>query len=69
MKNRHNEALLLNYYDFLNNLLMDGTIGKISNSFGLCISIKGPGITNMVPGISLCHFENFPIISFFESQK
>ena len=47
--------------------IMAGTIGKISNSFGLCISIKGPGITNMVPGISLCHFENFPIISICES--
>ena len=47
--------------------IMAGTIGKISNSFGLCISIKGPGITNMLPGISLCHFENFPIISICES--
>ena len=47
--------------------IMAGTIGNISNSFGLCISIKGPGITNMLPGISLCHFENFPVISICES--
>ena len=47
--------------------IMAGTIGRLSGNPGLAISIKGPGLTNMLPGISVCHFENFPLLAMCES--
>jgi acetolactate synthase-1/2/3 large subunit len=31
------------------------------------ISIRGPGITNMLPGIAACHFERLPVITISEA--
>tara|TARA_Y100000590_G_scaffold292814_1_gene329722 strand:+ start:38898 stop:40445 length:1548 start_codon:yes stop_codon:yes gene_type:complete len=47
--------------------IMAGTIGKLTGNPGLSISIKGPGLTNMMPGIAFCNFENFPMIAISES--
>ena len=47
--------------------IMAGTIGRLSGKPGLALSIKGPGLTNMVPGISLCYLENFPLLAICES--
>jgi len=47
--------------------IMAGTIGHLSGNPALSISIKGPGLTNMLPGIALCHYENYPLLAVCES--
>ena len=49
--------------------IMAGTIGRISGLAGISISIKGPGLANMIPGLAVCHFENFPLIAICESYE
>ena len=43
--------------------IMAGAIGKLSGQRGVAISIKGPGLTNMLPGLAACALESFPIAS------
>jgi acetolactate synthase-1/2/3 large subunit len=47
--------------------LMAGAIGKLSNQSGVAISIKGPGLTNMLPGLAACALEGFPVVSISET--
>jgi len=47
--------------------LMAGAIGKLSGRSGVAISIKGPGMTNMLPGLAACSLESFPIVSISEA--
>jgi acetolactate synthase-1/2/3 large subunit len=47
--------------------MMAGTLARVSGRPAISISIKGPGIVNMVPGIAFNHFENNPAISISES--
>jgi acetolactate synthase I/II/III large subunit len=47
--------------------IMAGTVGRLCNTAGVAISIKGPGIANMMPGLALCRFEDLPIVAFAES--
>lgn len=47
--------------------LMAGAIGKLSGRSGVAISIKGPGLTNMLPGLAACALESFPVVSISES--
>jgi acetolactate synthase-1/2/3 large subunit len=47
--------------------LMAGAIGKLSGRSGVAISIKGPGLTNMLPGLAACSLESFPVVSISES--
>ena len=47
--------------------LMAGAIGKLSNQSGVAISIKGPGLTNMLPGLAACALEAFPVVSISEA--
>ena len=47
--------------------LMAGAIGKLSGRSGVAISIKGPGLTNMLPGLAACSLDAFPIISISEA--
>jgi acetolactate synthase-1/2/3 large subunit len=47
--------------------VMAGTTGHLSGVAGVAISIKGPGLTNMVPGMALCHFESFPMVALAEA--
>tara|TARA_B100001250_G_scaffold149451_1_gene128012 strand:+ start:8599 stop:10143 length:1545 start_codon:yes stop_codon:yes gene_type:complete len=49
--------------------LMAAIHGKISNSIGLSISIKGPGLTNSIPGIAASWFESLPLIHAAESHN
>lgn len=49
--------------------LMAGTVGRLSNKPGVCLSIKGPGLANMVPGLACNNLEGFPIIAFCESYE
>ena len=47
--------------------IMAGTIGRLSGRAGLAISIKGPGLANMVPGLAACRFEAMPCIAAAEA--
>lgn len=47
--------------------MMAGTIGHLSGKAGVAISIKGPGLTNMLPGLALCRFEKFPLVAISEA--
>ena len=47
--------------------LMAGAIGKLSGQSGVAISIKGPGLTNMLPGLAACALESFPVVSISEA--
>jgi acetolactate synthase-1/2/3 large subunit len=47
--------------------LMAGAIGKLSGRSGVAISIKGPGLTNMLPGLAACSLDSFPVVSISEA--
>jgi len=47
--------------------IMAGTVGWLSKRAGVSVAIKGPGLSNMVPGIVLAHFENYPLITIVEN--
>ena len=47
--------------------LMAGAIGKLSGRSGVAISIKGPGLTNMLPGLAACSLDAFPVVSIAEA--
>ncbi len=43
--------------------------GLISRSPGVALSIKGPGVANMVPGLAVCSFEDIPVIAVSEAAS
>ena len=47
--------------------IMAGTIGRLTGKAGLAVSIKGPGIANMVPGLAVCFLESYPLVAICES--
>ncbi len=47
--------------------LMAGAFGKLSTQSGVAVSIKGPGLTNMLPGLAACCLEGFPVVSISEA--
>ena len=47
--------------------LMAGAVTKVTDRLAVAISIKGPGLASMVPGIAYNHFENNPVISVSEA--
>jgi acetolactate synthase-1/2/3 large subunit len=47
--------------------MMAGAIGKLSGKSGVALSIKGPGLTNMLPGLAACSLEGFPVVSISEA--
>ncbi len=49
--------------------LMAGTYGMLSNNLGISLSIKGPGLTNSIPGIAASHFESFPLVHISEAHS
>lgn len=48
-------------------VLMAGAIGRLSGKAGTAIGIKGPGLANMLPGLSACLLENFPVVTMTEA--
>jgi acetolactate synthase-1/2/3 large subunit len=48
-------------------VLMAATMGYLTKSVGVSLSIKGPGLTNAIPGISAAYFESFPLIHIAEA--
>jgi acetolactate synthase-1/2/3 large subunit len=47
--------------------LMAGAAGRIRGLPGLCLSIKGPGLASLLPGLLCCSYENFPLLAFAEA--
>ena len=47
--------------------MMAGTVGRLSGQAGVCLSIKGPGLTNMVPGLAMSTYEAFPLVAVTEA--
>jgi acetolactate synthase-1/2/3 large subunit len=47
--------------------LMAGANGKLSGRSGVAISIKGPGLANMLPGLAACALDAFPVVSISEA--
>lgn len=47
--------------------LAAGIVSKITNSTSISISIRGPGLANMLPGIAHNYFENNPALSISEA--
>lgn len=47
--------------------LMAGVVARETDSPALSISIKGPGLANMLPGIISNHLENYPAVSVAEA--
>jgi len=47
--------------------IMAATVGRLSGTAGMSISIKGPGLCNALPGISAAWFESFPLVHITES--
>lgn len=47
--------------------LMAGAFGKLSTRSGVAVSIKGPGLTNMLPGLAACRLDGFPVVSISEA--
>ena len=47
--------------------LMAATVGRLSGRAGVSLSIKGPGLTNTVPGIAAAFFEAFPLVHLAEA--
>lgn len=48
-------------------VLMAGAVGRLSGKAGAAIGIKGPGLANMVPGLSACRLEAFPVVTISEA--
>ena len=48
-------------------VIMAATIGRLSSTAGLSISIKGPGLINSLPGLAVAWFEAFPLVHIAES--
>jgi acetolactate synthase-1/2/3 large subunit len=47
--------------------IMAGAFGRQSATVGCALSIKGPGLANMVPGIASNHFERWPTVTLAEA--
>ncbi len=46
--------------------VMAGAYGRMSGKAGVALSIKGPGLANMLPGLAACRLEALPIVSMAE---
>lgn len=47
--------------------IMAGTSARLSGRPGVALSIKGPGLANMVPGLAACRFEALPVVAIAEA--
>jgi len=44
-----------------------GAWGMLSGLPGICVSIKGPGLTNALPGLAVARFEDYPLVAITEA--
>lgn len=63
---KHNIPFHLTHHE-ASAALMAGTYGRINNQTGIAISIKGPGLTNMLPGLAFNRFEDYPMLAISEA--
>lgn len=47
--------------------IMAGVLGRLTGVPGVALSIKGPGLANMLPGLAACHFESWPLVAIAEA--
>jgi len=47
--------------------IMAGVAGRLSGRAGVALSIKGPGVTNMVPGLAVSALETCPLVAVLEA--
>lgn len=47
--------------------IMAGVVGRLSGRPGVALSIKGPGLANMLPGLAACYFESWPVVALSEA--
>ena len=47
--------------------IMAGTAARLGAGIGVALSIKGPGLANMVPGLAVCQMESLPVIAAAEA--
>ena len=47
--------------------LMAGAMARLSGRAGAAICIKGPGLSNMVPGLAACRLDALPVVSLSEA--
>jgi acetolactate synthase I/II/III large subunit len=47
--------------------IIAASCGLVSNSLGVVLAIKGPGVANLVPGLAVCSFEDIPLIAISEA--
>ena len=47
--------------------IMAGTAARLGGGIGVALSIKGPGLANMVPGLAVCKFESLPVVAVVEA--
>ncbi len=65
---RHNVEFCLTHFEGTA-VIIAGTIGRLSGVTGVSISIKGPGLANMVPGLASCFFESMPVVAITEAYS
>jgi acetolactate synthase-1/2/3 large subunit len=63
---RHNVDFCLTHFEGTA-AIMAGTLGRLSGNAGVSVSIKGPGLANMIPGMTACYFESLPVVAVTES--
>src|SRR5688572_19027569 len=49
--------------------MMAGASGRVRGRAGVALSIKGPGLANMVPGLAFCKLESLPVVAAAESYS
>jgi len=47
--------------------IMAGTAARLGAGIGVALSIKGPGLANMVPGLAVCQLESLPVVAVVEA--
>ena len=47
--------------------IMAATVGRLTGRAGVAVCIKGPGLSNMVPGLAVASFESFPMVAICEA--
>lgn len=47
--------------------IMAGATAKITGKAGVSITIKGPGLANLIPGLAVSQFESLPLVSISEA--
>lgn len=47
--------------------VMAATVGRLGSTPGFALSIKGPGLANLLPGLSLAALEDWPVVALCEA--